>query len=282
MVIEDDSAQDRTEIPFPTVFLAQQGDKEAINYLWDHCKPFVYWLAGKWAPHSSGGENRWYDYDDLTQTGYLAFRKSLEKWRPVEGVEFKKYFGHWLREFFRREVGISNSRRIEILKSTISLNQHSDGSQSGLEHAKEEWIDFEEDPAALRAFERIEDFDFARSVREQVNKLQDPEKTVIIEHHFRRRMLKDIAARLSVSPTSASRYLENGYRALRANAIIQVLYAEIRNPGPNPYEQIRLKAFKISKMSAPEWNYIVKETFKEDLVKIFCGEETDGEYCEQF
>lgn len=265
--------QDKTEIPFSTVFLAQQGDKDAINLLWDHCRPYAHWLAGKWAPYSFKGENRWYDYNDLTQTGYLAFRTSLEKWRPVEGVEFKKYFSHWLKEFFRREVGISNSRRKEILKDTISLNQRTDGSKTILENAIEEWIDFEEDPTALEAFERIEDFDFAISIREQVDKLQNPERTVIKEHHFKGRMIKDIAVMLGVSPTSASRYLENGYRMLRANVIIQVLYAEIRNPGPNPYEQIRLKAFRINKMSAPEWDYIVQESFREDLANIFSGKE---------
>jgi len=188
-------------------------------------------------------------------------------------VEFKEYFRHWLKEFFRREVGISNSRRIEILKDAISLNQRSKESKTKLDHVIEEWIDFEEDPTALEAFEQIENFDFATSIRKKVNTLNDPEKTVIKEHHFKGRMIKDIAAELGVSPTSTARYLENGYRILRTNEIIQVLYAEIRNPGPNPYEQIRLKAFKIDRMSAPEWDYVVKETFKEDLVRIFRGEE---------
>ncbi|HCS73023.1 MAG TPA: hypothetical protein DIW17_04020 [Clostridiales bacterium] len=267
--------QSEAGIPFSTVFLAQQGDEDAMNCLWDNCRPFVRWLAGKWAPSSFYGENRWYDYDDLTQIGYLAFRKALEKWRPVKGAEFKKYFGHWLREYFRREVGISNSRRKEILKDSISLNQQSSATDSGLDNSKEEWIDFEEDPKALEAFERIEDFDFGRSVREQVDKLPDPEKTVVQNHHFKGMMLKTIAKKLDVSSTSAIRYLDNGYRMLRANPVIQVLYAEIRNPWLNPYEEVGLMAFRLNRMSSPEWDYMVGEAFRDDLVKIFNGEELE-------
>jgi len=270
-----DNQQSEADIPFSTVFLAQQGDEDAMNCLWENCRPFVYWLAGKWK--SLYWENRWYEYDDLTQTGYLAFRKALEKWRPVEGVEFKKYFGHWLREYFRREVGVSNSRRKEVLKDSISLNQQSSATDSGLDNSKEEWLDFEEDPEALEAFERIEDFDFARSVREQVEKLPNPERRTIIDFHFKGRMIKSIAKNFGVSPTSASRYLDNGYRMLRKDKIIQVLYAEIRNPGPNPYEKIGSRAFKINRMSTPEWDYIAQEAFREDLANIFSGNEVDEE-----
>ena len=278
MIMETkDNQQSEADIPFSTVFLAQRGDADALNCLWDNCRPFVHWLAGKWAPFSFHGENRWYDFDDLTQAGYLAFRKALEKWRPVEGVEFKKYFGHWLREYLRREIGISNSRRKEILKDTISLNQQTNETKSGIEHSSEDWLDFEEDPTALEAFERIENFDFRRSVREQVEKLPNPERRTIIDFHFKGRMIKAIAKNFGVSPTSASRYLDNGYRMLRKDKIIQVLYAEIRNPGPNLYEKIGLRAFKINRMSTPEWDYIAQEAFREDLANIFSGKEVDYE-----
>ncbi len=259
-------------IPFSKIYLAQQGDKEAMDYVWARSRPFVYWLSGQWKPAPNVG-NRWYEHTDLIQVGYLGFREALERWKPVEGVEFIHYCAYWVKEYFRREIGISRSRRIEILKDTISLNQRSDGSETGLDNAGEDWIDFEEDPAALEAFEEVDDFDFSRSVREQVQKLEDPQKTVIVEYHFKGRMLKDIAKDLDVSNTSVGRFLQNGYRELRANKIIQVLYAEIRDPGPNPYEQIGLKAFKINRMSTPEWEYIVKEAFREDLVHIFNGEE---------
>lgn len=264
--------QNEADIPFSTVFLAQQGDKDAMNCLWDNCRPYVYWLAAKWAPYSFK-ESRWCTYDDLVQSGYLAFRTALEKWRPVEGADFKKYFGSWLKEYFRRELGISNSQRKELLLDSISLNQKT--KDSNIENASEEWLDFEEDPTALEAFERIENFDFGRSVRGQVEKLPDPEKTTIKDFHFNGLMIKTIAENLGVSPTSASRYLDNGYRMLRKDKIIQVLYAEIRNPGPNPYEKIDLRAFSLNRMSLPEWDYIVQEAFREDLVNIFSGKEVD-------
>lgn len=267
------SHQKEADIPFETVFLAQQGDKDALDQLWDYCRPYAYWLAGKWAPFSYSGVTRWYEYNDLISAGYLAFRKALEKWRPVEGVDFKKYFGHWLREYFRREVGISNSCRKEILKDTISLNQQTSETESKNEHSSEDWLDFEEDPKALEAFKRIEDFDFSRSVREQVEKLPDPERTVIKKYHFNGMMIKSIAKKLHVSPTSALRYLDNGYRMLRKDKIIQALYAEIRNPGLNPYEKLGLRAFSVNRMSLPEWECIVQETFREDLVNIFSGKE---------
>lgn len=263
------------QIPFSTVFLAQKGDVEAMKILWDHCRPFAYWLAGKWAPYSNE-TTRWHEYGDLQQAGYLAFRKALEKWRPVEGVGFKRYFGHWLREYFRREIGVSNSRRKELLRETISLNQQTSETESGIEHSSEEWIDFEEDPKALEAFELIDDYDFRRVVREIVETLPDPERKVIKDFHFNGLMIKTIAEKLGVSPTSAGRYLDNGYKMLRKNKIIQVLYAEIRFPELNPYEKIFLRAFKIDRMSSPEWNYIAQEAFREDLAKIFCGEEVDA------
>lgn len=264
----------RTEIPYSTVFLAQHGDKKALDYVWDCCRPYTFWLAGKWKPFSTGITG-WCDFDDLIQVGYLAFRHALGKWRPVEGADFKKYFGFWLKEYFRREIGISNSRRKEVLKEALSLNQKSKAESSGLDNAKEDWIEFEEDPNAEDAFKRIEDFDFGRSVREQVEKLPNPEKTAVKDFHFNGLMIKTIAKNLKVSPTSAARYLDNGYKLLRKNEVIQTLYAEIRDPGLNPYEKIGLSAFKLEKMSSPEWDYVVKEAFKEDLAKIFSGEEID-------
>lgn len=270
------SRQSEPDIPFSTVFLAQRGDADAMNCLWDNCRPFVYWLAAKWTPYSNQA-TRWYEYADLLQVGYLAFRKALEKWKPVRGVEFKKYFGHWLREYFRREVGISNSRRIEILKDTISLNQKTSETKSGIENSSEDWLDFEEDPTALGAFERIEDFDFGRSVREQVELLPDPERRVVNDYYFGGLLLKNIAENLGVSLTSAIRYLDNAYRMLRKDKIIQVLYAEIRDLGLNPYETLGMRAFRINRMSSQEWDCIAHETFREDLANIFGGKEVNDE-----
>lgn len=264
------------ENPLSIVFLAQKGDIEAMHNLWDSCRPYVYWLAAKWAPFSFK-ESRWCTYDDLVQSGYLAFRKALEKWRPVEGVEFKRYFGYWLKEYFRREVGISNSRRKELLTEAISLNQQTSETESGIEHSVEEWINFEEDPAALEAFELIDEFDFRRAVREQVEKLPEPERQTVIDFYFNELMIKTIAKNRCVSPTSVSRYLDNAYKILRRNKIIQVLYAEIRFPELNPYEKISLRAFKIDRMSLPVWDYIAREAFREDLAKIFYGKDGDCE-----
>lgn len=263
--------RDTTDVPFSTVFLAQRGDADAMNYLWESCVPYVNWLAAKMAPYSFE-ESRWCQYDDLIQCGYLAFRTALDKWRPVEGAQFKAYFGVWLKEYFRRELGISNSRRKEILKDCRSLYETLLRDEDS-----DEFIQFEEDERAREAFELIEEFDFSRVVREQVEKLPEPERQTVKDFHFKGLMLKTIAKNLGVAPTSTSRYLDNAYQMLRKNKIIQVLYAEIRFPELNPYEKISLRAFKIDRMSLPEWDYIAREAFREDLAKIFCGKEVDYE-----
>lgn len=230
------------------------------------CCPFCWHLASKWAPFSNGNTSL-YDIDDLRQAGYLAFREAVERWKPVENVSFINYYDYWLAEYMRREIGIANSRRKELLFQAASLDEpDSKPSDDGDSRTVADYI---EDDSALKAFKEIEDFDFARVLREQVEKLPDPERQTIKLHHFSDMMLKDIAVRFGVSATSTSRYLNNGYRMLRHNKIVQALYAEIRCAEPNPYEQIGLKAFRINHLSSPEWLQKSKEQFADDIRWIF-------------
>ena len=253
-------------IPEALLFAAKAGDRSALDELWELCRPFCWHLASKWGPHSNG-RNSLYDIDDLRQAGYLAFRKALEKWKPVEGVNFIVYYDFWLAEYFRREIGISNSRRKELLFQASSLNERKDAPSD--DKTLRTVGDHLEDDRALKAYESIEDFDFARVLREQVEKLPDPERKTIKRHHFSGVMLKDIAVELGVSTTSMSRYLDSGYRMLRKNKIVQMLYAEIRCVEPNPYEKIGLRAFRLKNLSSQEWIHISKEQLADDIRRIF-------------
>jgi len=242
---------------------AQNGDVGALNKLWKLCEPYARKICSRFAPHSN--EPNWItEYNDCVQSGYLAFRKALEKWVPKDNVRFKMYLSFWVSDYCRRELGISNSTRKEVLLTSTSLDCTLDSGDNDDTH-----LDFIEDESTTACFEEIEIRNLVEIVRREVAKLPIKQQDTIMRYYYDNLLLKEIAAIYDVSMTTSQRYLENAHRQLRKSRALQLLYREIRNSAIDERQTIGTRAFKIHHLSGPEAYVIIKETFREDMAKIF-------------
>lgn len=190
----------------------QKGEQKLMAMLWEQVRRFVAKRANFFSFQYDGTSK--VDRDDLIQSGYFALVEAIKTYKPDAGCSFIGYLDYYLRNQFRKEVGIRSSHR-DALTKAISLDDsvfdEDDGDTTLLSMIRSDSAEAEFD-------EVVEQLDNARivdTVRKCMQKLKPSERDVLLQIYIQQRKRKEIANLYGVSPQRVNQIHNRALRRLR-------------------------------------------------------------------
>lgn len=168
--------------------------------------------------------NRGMDEDDLLQAATVGMLEAAPVWDPERG-SFLTVGTFYMKRSIREELGISTTKeRIENVASPALLSTPVGEDGDGVLQ------DLIVDPDAVDPQQAAEDAlmrEYTKqSVREAVDALQEPIRSIIQAAYFDRNTLTDIATSYEMSPENVRRLRNKGLRRLWRHKKIRLLWAE--------------------------------------------------------
>ena len=93
--------------------LAAQGDKQALNRLWEQINRFVYSYMARLALSHAGQvcmERAGITLEDLTQDGFLAVADAVKLYDPNRDAKFTTFLAYRLKAYFCKSIGMRTQR----------------------------------------------------------------------------------------------------------------------------------------------------------------------------
>lgn len=193
-----------------TNFLAQriqQGDTEALPYLWEQVKGAALTVVKKYGGAPS------IDSDDLHQQAYFALLEAVKAYDAERG-DFKPLFCFYVRNACGRAL-ILHRRRVEEL-CILDQPVGEDGDAT--------LCDLLEDETLVPAQDQMELDELSGALRAALEELPERWRTVLIEHDIHGVPFKIIARRLGCSQQNAQRLRACAIRRLKTNNNLARLY----------------------------------------------------------
>lgn len=234
-------------------YIQQGNNGELIPLLWENVRKLLYMMSDKFyslhkASCDSSGVEAW----DIKQASYTAFLEAVKAYEPDSGNKFTAYLKYPFKNSVRELLGIRTTRQ-EPLNNCSSLDKEiesSDGNTCSMPEiiADNTSLDFVE--AADRNSE-------AETIRQIVDTLPEPFRSVIKARYFEGLTLQAIAENLSVSPSRVRQLKAKAFRQLRQNKQLR----QIRTEQQRHYNWLRLARFQYS----PEYYDIVQRAEERQL-----------------
>ena len=141
----------------------RNGRKDLILPLWLQVERFVRKMAGQRLVLTEGFGG--VEISDLTQSGFLAMLRATYSFDESKGYAFTTWLGLHLRGAFSEAAGLHTKReRMDPINSALPLETPL-GDEDGATFA-----DIVPDPAAVGAFEKVEEQDAQQALRNALEK----------------------------------------------------------------------------------------------------------------
>ena len=196
-----------------TNFLAQkiqQGDTEALPYLWEQVKGAALTVVKKYGGAPS------IDSDDLHQQAYFALLEAVKAYDAVRG-DFKPLFCFYVRQACGRALSLHRRRVEELCILDQPVGEDGDATL----------CDLLEDETLVPAQDQMEQSELGKTLSAALSELPERWRTVVIEHDVLGVPFKIIASRLGCSQQNAQRLRDCAFRRLRENKELARLYRAI-------------------------------------------------------
>lgn len=203
-------------------YIQQGGNDELIPILWEKVCKLLYMKSDKFYRLNQiscdrSGLDKW----DIRQASYIAFLEAVRAYKADSGWKFTSFLEYPFKKAVRELLGIRTTKR-EPLNECSSLDaqiESSEGDSCSM-------LDLIADDTSLEfveyVFKRLE----SETIRQIVNTLTEPYRSIIQAHYFERLTLKEIAERLSVSGTRVRQNEVKALAMLRQNDLLRKLYTD--------------------------------------------------------
>lgn len=203
---------------------SQKGNKAARLALWDkmrglfHKKAALYYIANTDLCISHGVE-----LEDLRQVCYFAFLDAVKGFNAESGYLFSTFINFPFKKAVNALLGLrTEHEKNEPLNNCRSLDkplENTDGDASTL-------LDFVQDEKSVDFLEDIDRDSEAAFIRQIVEELGEPYKTVIQEHFFHEKSLQEISDEMNVDLARIQQYKAKSLQLLRQNRQLRRIYTE--------------------------------------------------------
>ncbi len=223
----------------------QDGDAELLGQLWERVKRFVVFRANAYIRLFYGQRGETVDVNDLTQTGYIAFRECVENYKVDGGKVFTSYLDYYLRNHWRRLYGIDG--KTDALDNAKSLDIPVDDDGDLL------LIDTIPDPKSEAEFEKKETEIYCEHLHTALDDAlaHAPNGDIVRRRYFNGETATEIANDLGITTAEARRREQKAFRFLRHSPYTPKLKEF------DYYHGTGLRAFKDTGMSVQE-RYVLK------------------------
>lgn len=216
--------------------IAQKGDLNATHELWERVKWLVYKLVSKYS-----GLCKMYrvEFDDILQSGYIAFTKALKYYDAEKGLKFTSYLQFNVQTAVHDTFEIRGKRNYQFWDS---LNDYVFIESS----SNVEVLDTLESEEATEALEAVETECNNQALRsklyELLEVLNEQEATIIKEHYFNNRTFTDIAEEMNLSTQRISGVHQRALQRLRTPYRLHGLkpfmyYDDVKGQGLTAYKR---------------------------------------------
>ena len=189
----------------------QSGDDSLLEVLWDQVKGFVWQRAQRWA--TAWHNRKYFDADDLAQSGYLAMVNAVRLFAP-EGGTFMTILNYCMLTEFSKVVGCRTRAQLQDpLAEAYSLDEPLGGDSENSTTLADTIVS--EEPG----FEAVEEAEFksslAKAVRDAVAALPDRQRRTVELHYLEGKSYRETAGALNVSLARAEQINKEALKALR-------------------------------------------------------------------
>lgn len=232
----------------------QQGDNdELIPLLWEKVRKLLYMMSDRfYSLHQDSCDNSGVESWDIKQASYGAFLKAVKTFKPDSGNKFTAYLKYPFKNAVRELLGIRTSKQ-EPLNNCSSLDkpiEQSDGDTCSM-------LEIIADNTALDFVEDADRNSEAETVRECVDALSEPYRSVIKARYFEGLTLQEVGEKLSVSRERARQQEAKALRILRENKQLRQLWTEQQRH----YNWLSLARFQYS----PEYYAVIRHAEERQL-----------------
>ncbi len=205
-------------------YIQQSGNDELIPILWEKVRKLLYMKSDKfYRLHQVSCDRSGLDKWDIRQVSYIAFLEAVKAYKSDSGCKFTSFLEYPFKKVVRELLGIRTTKR-EPLNECSSLDaqiESSEGDSCSI-------LDLIADDTALEFVEEVSERSEAETIRQIVDTLPEPYRSIIQAHYFEGLTLKEIAERLSVSGTRVRQRELKALAMLRQNDLLRKLYTDSR------------------------------------------------------
>lgn len=245
------------------VTIIQAGRDDLLFDLWAQVERFVKKEANRYAQYEGG----FAEYDDLYNSGYVAFIGAVNTYSPTAGMSFIGWLAFYMKKEFNgaRYGGCSAKQKRDPLNYAVSLDAPIDGDDPSADTLNEIIAD-PEDPMEA-ATDKLFIEALHRDLDSAINQLIKEEQTATRLKYFRGSTVENIAEKLQVSDAEAKRICEKALAHLRSPKLSRKLLKYLddrtdfyRNNGFSFFDNIR--------SSTVELLAIKREEMKERIISV--------------
>lgn len=225
----------------------QGGDSSLSEVLWNQVKGFVWQQARRWA--AAWHNRKYFDADDLAQSGYIAMVNAVQLFAPEEGA-FMTILNYCVLTEFSKVVGCRTKAQLQDpLSDAYSLDEPLGGDPEN-SMTLADTIEAEEP-----GFEAIEEAEFrgslAKAVRDAVAALPDRQRMAVELYYLKGKSYRETAEALNVCLSRARQVNVEALKALR-NGQYAPLLSEYLYGDRNYYKGTGVGTWKRTGCSAVE------------------------------
>lgn len=215
------------------VLLIQKGDN-LRNELYSAIYRYLYKLCGKYLRFASlfGWE-----FNDLLSVAWFGVERAIKDFNPDRGYKFITYLKYHINNSIKEFLGIRGKKQIV---SYVSFEEEVPGTENLT------FGDTIEDKSTAETLENIENVDYYKDLRNEVEKLLPNTKEVIKQYFFDNYAIADIADNLNISVKEVQGCKNEALNELRKSRCIKNYREEFA------YSYIPLATFNATRTSSTE------------------------------
>lgn len=202
-----------------------QGDNEELKpILWDKIKGFLYNRAESfYNAHKCSCSRRGVELWDIKQAAYIAYLEALRGYKPDQGNKFLSYVKYPFKNEVNKLLDIRTERgRAEPLNNAASLDKVIESNEDG----ETTLGDLQADSQSLEFIDHIESALVSELIRNEVEFLDEPRRSIIKLYYFEGMTLNEIAQMMHRSFEAIRQQRNNALRELKKSSELQELYEE--------------------------------------------------------
>lgn len=203
----------------------QKGNSVYLPELWENVQSYVYFRCDtEYRMHTELFKKAGVEAADLKQSGYLAFRKAVEKFKTEKQSKFVTYLEYHIKNMLYEICG-NRSSKVVALNESISLNTPISDNEGNTV----EFLDTLTDETAGEFLSILDAESEAATIWAAVDELKNSkQRYIVIEHYKHNKLFKDIAAALGVSINRVSMLEQRAFEELRKCPTLQYISSEYK------------------------------------------------------
>ncbi len=245
------------------VALIQAGERDRLPELWEQVERFVAMQARKVASKLNGRHS--VTFEDLYQSGYIAFSAAIETFSADCGSSFLSWLDFYLKTEFANWGGWRTERqKSDPLNNAVSL----DAPIGDSEEDDTTLGDRQSDPGSILAFEEAEravwNTQLRRALETAIDEIPLGQGETIRRRYFQGESLAQVALFQGVSLERVRQVEEKALRSLRDTAAAEQLEAFLEEQTPY-HLRVGVQQFQRTQTSAVEKIVLIRERLRQHL-----------------